>query len=147
MEEVWSVFLRLMKDYEALTMTEEEAYEIFQDNLTIALSSVQLKGCLEDVEIGISQMFSRRLTGVENLILGYATVVAWLTPYVYSSELLMAQLTSTDFTQFSSSNRLQSYIKLHNEAETRLNQAILDYDTRAEYSSLRSRNRGVRRHG
>ena len=137
MEEVWSVFLRLMKDYEALTMTEEEAYEIFQDNLTIALSSVQLKGCLEDVEIGISQMFSRRLTGVENLILGYATVVAWLTPYVYSSELLMAQLTSTDFTQFSSSNRLQSYIKLHNEAETRLNQAILDYDTRIEYSSLR----------
>ena len=33
MEEVWSVFLRLMKDYEALTMTEEEAYEIFQDTL------------------------------------------------------------------------------------------------------------------
>lgn len=44
MEGVWSVFLRLMKDYEALTMTEEEAYEIFQDNLQIALSSVQLKG-------------------------------------------------------------------------------------------------------
>ena len=41
MEGVWSVFLRLMKDYEALTMTEEEAYEIFQDNLQIALSSVQ----------------------------------------------------------------------------------------------------------
>ena len=139
MEEVWSVFLRLMKDYEALTMTEEEAYEIFQDNLVIGLSSAQLKGCMEDVEIGISQMFNRKLTGVENLILGYATVVAWLTPYLYSSELLMAQLTSTDFTQFSSANRMAAYIKLHNEAETRLNQAILDYDTRMEYSSLRSR--------
>ena len=42
MEEVWSVFLRLMKDYEALTMTEEEAYEIFQDNLVIDLYYVQL---------------------------------------------------------------------------------------------------------
>ena len=145
MEEVWSVFLRLMKDYEALTMTEEEAYEIFQDNLVIGLSSVQLKGCMEDVEIGISQMFNRKLTGVENLILGYATVVAWLTPYLYSSELLMAQLTSTDFTQFSSANRMTAYLKLHNVAETRLNQAILDYDTRMEYSSLRSR--GVRGRG
>ena len=56
----------------------------------------------------------------------------------------MAQLTSTDFTQFSSANRLRSYINLHNEAEARLNQAILDYDTRMEYSSIRKE---VKKHG
>ena len=137
METVWQMFLRLMKDYEALTMTEDEAYEIFLDNLTIALPSIQLRGVLEDVEIGITNTFSRRLTSTEALMLSYAVVIAWLNPYVYSSELLMAQMTSTDFNQFSHSQRLTTYIKLHNEAETRLNQAILDYDTRMEYASLR----------
>lgn len=143
MEAVWSIFLRLMKDYEALTMTEEEMYGIFQDNVVIALSTLQLKGVMEDVEI-VDGEFNRSLTSVEQLIVGYSLVVAWLTPYLYSSELLMAQLTSTDFTQFSSANRLRSYIKLHNEAEARLNQAILDYDTRMEYSSIRKE---VRKHG
>lgn len=143
MEAVWSVFLRLMKDYEALTMTEEEMYGIFQDNLVVALSTLQLRGVMEDVEI-VGDEFSRSLTGVEQLIIGYSLVVAWLTPYLYSSELLMAQLTSTDFTQFSSANRLRAYIKLHNEAEARMNQAILDYDTRMEYSSIRKE---VKKHG
>lgn len=143
MEAVWSIFLRLMKDYEALTMTEEEMYGIFQDNAVVALSTLQLKGVMEDVEI-VDGEFNRSLTGVEQLIVGYSLVVAWLTPYLYSSELLMAQLTSTDFTQFSSANRLRAYITLHNEAEARLNQAILDYDTRMEYSSIRKE---VKKHG
>lgn len=143
MEAVWSIFLRLMKDYEALTMTEEEMYGIFQDNVVIALSTLQLKGVMEDVEI-VDGEFNRSLTSVEQLIVGYSLVVAWLTPYLYSSELLMAQLTSTDFTQFSSANRLRAYITLHNEAEARLNQAILDYDTRMEYSSIRKE---VKKHG
>ena len=143
MEAVWSIFLRLMKDYEALTMTEEEMYGIFQDNVVVALSTLQLKGVMEDVEI-VDGEFNRSLTGVEQLIVGYSLVVAWLTPYLYSSELLMAQLTSTDFTQFSSANRLRAYITLHNEAEVRLNQAILDYDTRMEYSSIRKE---VKKHG
>lgn len=143
MEAVWSIFLRLMKDYEALTMTEEEMYGIFQDNVVVALSTLQLKGVMEDVEI-VDGEFNRSLTSVEQLIVGYSLVVAWLTPYLYSSELLMAQLTSTDFTQFSSANRLRAYITLHNEAEARLNQAILDYDTRMEYSSIRKE---VKKHG
>ena len=143
MEAVWSIFLRLMKDYEALTMTEEEMYGIFQDNVVVALSTLQLKGVMEDVEI-VDGEFNRSLTSVEQLIVGYSLVVAWLTPYLYSSELLMAQLTSTDFTQFSSANRLRTYITLHNEAEARLNQAILDYDTRMEYSSIRKE---VKKHG
>ena len=81
MEAVWSVFLRLMKDYEALTMTEEEMYGIFQDNLVVALSTLQLRGVMEDVEI-VGDEFSRNLTGVEQLIIGYSLVVAWLTPYL-----------------------------------------------------------------
>ena len=40
--------------------------------------------------------------------------------------------------------RLQTYIKLNNEAEYRLNQAILDYDTRNEYKSIREE---VKKHG
>ena len=136
MQMAWRTFLRLMRDYGALTMSEEEAFEDFQDLLPVALPMVQLKGMLEDVEV-IEQEFSRELSPTEGLILGYATVVAWLAPYLYSSELLSAQLSSTDFTQFSLSNRLQTYIKLNNEAEYRLNQAILDYDTRNEYKSIR----------
>ena len=136
MQMAWRTFLRLMRDYGALTMSEEEAFEDFQDLLPVALPMVQLKGMLEDVEV-VEQEFSRELSPTEGLILGYATVVAWLAPYLYSSELLSAQLSSTDFTQFSLGNRLQTYIKLNNEAEYRLNQAILDYDTRNEYKSIR----------
>ena len=136
MQIVWAMFLNLMRDYDALTMSEEEAFEKFQDVLLVALPTVQLKGMLEDVEV-VEQEFSRELSPTEGLILGYATVVAWLAPYLYSSELLSAQMTSTDFNQFSGNMRLQTYIKLNNEAEYRLNQAILDYDTRNEYKSIR----------
>lgn len=143
MQTVWLMFLNLMRDYDALTMSEEEAFDKFQDILQVALPTVQLKGMLEDVEV-VEQEFNRELSSTEGLILGYATVVAWLAPYLYSSELLSAQLSSTDFTQFSLSNRMQTYIKLNNEAEYRLNQAILDYDTRNEYKSIREE---VKRYG
>lgn len=136
MEKVWNLFLSLVREYEMLSMTEEEAKEIFQDNIIVALPSIQLKGMLEDVEI-VENEFTRILTSTESLVLSYACVVAWLSPYVYSAELLSAQLTSTDFTQFSGNLRLQTYIKLLNEADSRLNQAILDFDTRVEYASLR----------
>lgn len=142
MEEVWSVFLRLMRDYEALALSEEEMKEVFEDNLAIALGDLHLRGVMEDVEYGyinfsLHKGFNRDLTSMENLIIGYALIVAWLSPYLYSSELLMAQLTSTDFTQFSSSNRLQTYIKLFDHAELRLNQAILNYDTRMGINHIR----------
>lgn len=136
MEMVWNFFIGLVREYDMLSITEEEAREVFQDNVVIALPSIQLKGMLEDVEITDGE-FSRKLTSTESLVLSYACVVTWLSPYVYSSELLSAQLTSTDFSQFSGNLRLQVYIKLFNEADTRLNQAILDYDTRLEYASIR----------
>lgn len=136
MELVWGMFLNLVREYEMLAMNEEEALEVFHDSLIVALPSVHLKGIMEDVEL-VNGDFNRQLSSTESLILSYATVLAWLSPKLYSSELLAAQMTSTDFTQFSGNMRLQTYIKLNNEAEYRLNQAILDYDTRNEYKSIR----------
>ena len=56
-------------------MTEEEMYGIFQDNVVVALSTLQLKGVMEDVEI-VDGEFNRSLTSVEQLIVGYSLVVA-----------------------------------------------------------------------
>ena len=136
MELVWSMFLSLVREYDMLHMEEDEALEIFRDSLVVALPTVHLKGIMEDVELE-GDDFTRQLSSTESLILTYATVLAWLSPKLYSTELLSAQMTSTDYNQFSLSNRLQTYIKLNNEAEYRLNQAILDYDTRNEYKSIR----------
>ena len=123
MENVLSMFLRIVTEYDYLDFTEEELVTDFEEIMSMAITELQLQGLLLDIDS--EEFVSNR--SIEYIV-AHASVLIWLEPKFNSAEMLAAQLTSTDFTQFSNANRLQACIKLYNQCESRLNNLILDYD-------------------
>ena len=110
-ETVMRMFLRIVTEYEYFDYEKDEEFfeEHFNEILSMAVAEVQMQGVLEensyDPDLG---GFVEELTTREAYILAYASVLIWLAPKVNSAEMLAAQLTSTDFTQFSNANRLNA---------------------------------------
>ena len=132
MENVLSMFLRIITEYDYLDFTEEELVSDFEEIMSMAIVELQLQGLLLDIDN--EEFVSNR--SIEYIV-AHASVLVWLEPKVNSAEMLAAQLTSTDFTQFSNANRLQACIKLYNQCESRLNNLILDYDRTQNIIELR----------
>ena len=132
MENVLSMFLRIVTEYDYLDFTEEELVSDFEEIMSMAIVELQLQGLLLDIDN--EEFVSNR--SIEYIV-AHASVLVWLEPKVNSAEMLAAQLTSTDFTQFSNANRLQACIKLYNQCEARLNNLILDYDRTANITEIR----------
>ena len=132
MENVLSMFLRIVTEYDYLDFTEEELITDFEEIMYMAITELQLQGLLLDIDS--EEFVSNR--SIEYIV-AHASVLVWLEPKVNSAEMLAAQLTSTDFTQFSNANRLQACIKLYNQCESRLNNLILDYDRTQNIIELR----------
>lgn len=131
-ENVLSMFLRIVTEYDYLDFTEEELVTDFEEIMSMAIVELQLQGLLLDIDN--EEFVSNR--SIEYIV-AHASVLVWLEPKVNSAEMLAAQLTSTDFTQFSNANRLQACIKLYNQCEAKLNNLILDYDRTANITELR----------
>ena len=131
-ENVLSMFLRIVTEYDYLDFTEEELVADFEEIMYMAITELQLQGLLLDIDS--EEFVSNR--SIEYIV-AHASVLVWLEPKVNSAEMLAAQLTSTDFTQFSNANRLQACIKLYNQCEAKLNNLILDYDRTANITELR----------
>ena len=132
MENVLSMFLRIVTEYDYLDFTEEELVADFEEIMYMAITELQLQGLLLDIDS--EEFVSNR--SIEYIV-AHASVLIWLEPKVNSAEMLAAQLTSTDFTQFSNANRLQACIKLYNQCEAKLNNLILDYDRTANITEIR----------
>jgi hypothetical protein len=131
-ENVLSMFLRIVTEYDYLDFTEEELVTDFEEIMSMAITELQLQGLLLDIDS--EEFVSNR--SIEYIV-AHASVLIWLEPKVNSAEMLAAQLTSTDFTQFSNANRLQACIKLYNQCEAKLNNLILDYDRTANIIEIR----------
>ena len=127
-QNVLSMFLRIVTEYDYLDYSEEELIEDFTETLSMALLEVQMQGIMEDCIYDVDEGFVEPLSMQQAYILAYASVVIWVTPKVNSAEMLAAQLTSTDFTQFSNANRLNACLKLHAACEAKLNNLISDFD-------------------
>ena len=131
-ENVLSMFLRIVTEYDYLDFTEEELTADFEEIMSMAIVELQMQGLLLDIDS--EEFVSNR--SIEYIV-AHASVLIWLEPKVNSAEMLAAQLTSTDFTQFSNANRLNACIKLYNQCEARLNNLILDYDRTQNIIELR----------
>ena len=131
-ENVLSMFLRIVTEYDYLDFTEEELVADFEEIMYMAITELQLQGLLLDIDS--EEFVSNR--SIEYIV-AHASVLVWLEPKVNSAEMLAAQLTSTDFTQFSNANRLSACMKLYNQCEARLNNLILDYDRTQKLAELR----------
>ena len=136
-ENVLSMYLRLITEYDYIDYTEEELTEDFKEVLAMAVAMIQLQGVLEDNNYDMDFGFDDELSVKEAYLIANAAVLVWLEPKVKSAEMLAAQLTSTDFTQFSNANRLSACLKLYHQCEARLNNLILDYDRTQKLAELR----------
>ena len=136
-ENVLSMYLRLITEYDYLDYTEEELMEDFREVLAMAVVMIQLQGIFENNSYDMDFGFDKELSVKEAYLIANAAVLVWLEPKVKSAEMLAAQLTSTDFTQFSNANRLSACMKLYNQCEARLNNLILDYDRTQKLAELR----------
>ena len=136
-ESVRSMFLRIVTEYDYLDYNEDEIAEEFGEMLFMALMELQMQGLMLEIEYDTTSGFNMELTNREGYILAYASVLIWLTPKVNSAEMLAAQLTSTDFTQFSNANRLNACMKLYAQCEAKLNNLIMDYDKMSSILELK----------
>ena len=136
-ENVLSMYLRLITEYDYLDYTEEELMEDFREVLAMAVAMIQLQGIFENNSYDMDFGFDKELSVKEAYLIANAAVLVWLEPKVKSAEMLAAQLTSTDFTQFSNANRLSACMKLYHQCEARLNNLILDYDRTMKLAELR----------
>lgn len=138
-DNIMSMFLKIITEYEYLEFDEDELREDFMEILEMAMAEVQMQGLILDVEFDVDFGFGELISRNIAYILAHACALVWVTPKVNSSELLATALTSTDFNLFSPSNRLQSCLKLKNDMQAKLNNLITDYDARVNYISMKKK--------
>ena len=139
-ESIRNMFLRIITEYDYLgdDFTEQDLADEFSEILSMAVMELQMQGLMLDIDYDSTSGFvPYDPSGREGYILAYASVLIWLTPKVNSAEMLAAQLTSTDFTQFSNANRLNACMKLYAQCEAKLNNLIADFDKLVELVTLR----------
>lgn len=130
-DNIMSMFLKIITDYDYLEFEENDFKQEFMEILEMAVAEIQMQGLILDVDFDVDFGFSEELSRNIAYILAHACALVWVTPKVNSAELLSFALTSTDFTMFSPANRLQSCLKLKLDMEAKLNALIADYDMRS----------------
>ena len=136
-DNIYTMFLRIITEYEYLDFSEDELMEEFMEILCMAVPEVQLQGVCEDLECDVDFGLSHDVDVQSAYILAHACVLIWVLPKVNSSEMLAYALTSTDFTLFSPANRLQACMKLQAEVQAKLNHLINDYHSRSVISEMK----------
>ena len=109
-ENVYSVFLSKITDYEILKLEEEEINEELEMILRKAFSRfVTIKKCKLDKDL---KEFTRELTDLEINIIATFMLSEWLRPKIYSITLLKQSLSSKDFSMYSQANHLKELMDL-----------------------------------
>lgn len=111
-EEVYSEFLSQISTYEYLDYNEEELKEELLTFLKRSMSKFITKNFTMNE---VLEEFDRPLQDIEITILGLGMVEAWLSPKINNQLLLKQQLSSKDFTFYSSANHLKELQSLKKE--------------------------------
>ncbi len=125
-ENVIDMMLTLITDYGVADMTDEELMMEVGIRTNMVIARAQLSDLTFNSD---SNEFNRELNGIEATILAYGLLMMWLSPFINNSEVLSAQLSSKEVTQFSNANRIQQGIALYKLAKTEFYQLVVDYDS------------------
>lgn len=113
-EEVYSLFLSMITDYNLAEFTEEELNEELLTHMKRALSNfinTDIK-INEDIEV-----FNKRLSGLEINIITLGMLSSYLNQKLYNSSLLKQQLSMKDYQQFSNANMIQQISELKSKTD------------------------------
>ena len=113
-QEVYNYFLSKITTYEFGELTQEELDLELEQSLKSTIAKCVV---LEKIELDTTlKEFSRDLSNLEMDIISYGMVVEYLTPKIYSIELLKQSLNSSDYTMYSQANHLAQLLNTKKDA-------------------------------
>ena len=126
-KDIYSKFLGLIKNYDFLSLSEEEAYEFMNEWLSGTISrpkvrrlfsSISWDDDFQEVDYklrnSIDEQYDKAFT---EFLLANGMVVGWLTPRVRNNDLLINQLFATkEQNFFSQANHVTAIQQLYDEA-------------------------------
>jgi hypothetical protein len=127
-DEILNAFLFKVKAYELLMLAETEREEVIFNHFNSARSQFyrQCKSNLLDFDKNI-RCFADELSIDEIDILAEIMVSKWLTPQMYSDELLESRLNTRDFSEYSPAKLIEMIHRVHQTSVKKAKQLIIDY--------------------
>lgn len=123
--DIYDRFLRKVSDYSLVNLTNEELDTLLADYLTSAIP--KFRKCRKDLSLQTSSQFDEDLTGDEQEILATLMILEWISPRIYTIELLKQSLGSKDWQLYSQANHLKELRSLRSDIENELDRMMIDY--------------------
>lgn len=125
---IYNSFLMKVTGYKLLELLPEEREEIIAYYLNAARAKFykKCKHDLMDIDED-NQIFNTDLTIDEVDILSEIMIIEWLSPQIYSDELLESRLNTKDFTEFSPAKLIEQIRSVYNESKKRVKYLIVQY--------------------
>jgi hypothetical protein len=126
-DEVRDFFLNKITSFELGKLFEDEANEVIDKYLKIAIS--RFYNCTKDLNNrdDVIRTFNITLSLQEQNILASLMGLEWLSPKVMSEEVLRNHLGSRDYTTYSPANLLKEMTNLKREVESDVNDLMTLY--------------------
>lgn len=121
--------IRKVSDRDLLTLLQADA-EYLDDFLKSALVKFRTNNVvLSDRDEGLRQ-FNETLSEIEEEILALFEIIEWLTPQVYSIDILKQNMSTKDYKLASQANHLEKIQSLYNDAQVTAERLRIDYNFR-----------------
>ena len=126
--DVINSFIMKIEGYKLLTLLPEDREEVIMFYLNSARSKFykKCKHDLLDVDTE-NKLFLDTLTIDEIDILSEIMIVEWLSPQIYSDELLESRLNTKDFTEYSPAKLIEQINIVYKESKKRVKYMIIQY--------------------
>lgn len=127
-ETLYEQFLFKVKAYNLLAVELDDRIVMLKMYLNTAIARF-FKLCYTDLTKRNDEegYFENILAPDEEDILTDLMVIAWLSPQIYSDELLESRLNTKDFTEYSPSKLIDSIRTVYDTTTNRVRQAMIDY--------------------
>lgn len=126
--DIINAFLLKVKAYNLMELLIEDKEEIIMAYMTASCAKFYKK-CKHDLrkkdELG--EGFEDDLSIDEVDILAELMVVEWLSPQIYSDELLESRLNTKDFTEYSPAKLIEQIRFVYNESRKRVKYLVIQY--------------------
>lgn len=126
-DDIFDVFLSQISDSTFINIPTVDLTDLMQRYLQNAIP--KFRRCKQDLtnRDDINATFNITLTDEEQLILGYLMVIEYLSPRIYSIELIKQSMSNRDFTITSQANHLKQLQELKNNKQREVSKLIVDY--------------------
>ena len=116
---IYNMFLHKINDPDILEYYTEEEMQLDCD---MSIRIVLGKLVYFDIDYDdTTREFSRKLNNTEMVMLSCGLVLEWLSPQIYTIDLIKQNMTSSEFNSTSKANQLKALMELFDKAKNEMN--------------------------